>query len=60
MDKATMSVSQTAEYIGVGRNQMYNLIKLNQVPYIKFGKQIRVPIKALESWLLEKSMSVSQ
>ena len=51
MQKATFTVYEAAEYIGVGRNTMYKLVKEKNFPSIRIKKQIRIPIKALDQWL---------
>jgi len=55
MSTATLSVVETAKYLGIGRNKMYELIGTGIIPNIKLGKQIRIPKIALEQWLLEQS-----
>lgn len=58
MCRATMSVEETAKYIGIGRNKLYTMIKEGKVPYIKFGKSIRIPRSRLEIWLQEQEGQV--
>jgi len=55
METGTFTVIETAKYLGIGRNKMYELVGTGVVPYIKLGKQIRIPKVALEQWLLEQS-----
>ena len=55
MEKATFNVIETAEYLGIGRNQTYNLINNGILPAVKIGRQFRVPIKALEKWLMNEA-----
>lgn len=51
MPKATFSVMETAEYIGIGRNKIYQLINEGVIPSVKIGRQFRLPIKAIDQWL---------
>lgn len=40
---AILTVSQLAEFLGVGRNAVYDLVHSNQIKVIKIGKNIRIP-----------------
>lgn len=51
MQKATFSVIETAEYIGIGRNKIYQLINEGIIPSVKIGRQFRLPIKSIDQWL---------
>lgn len=53
MQKATLTVKETAEYIGLGRNKTYQLINEKTIPSIKLGRQFKIPKIALDEWLLE-------
>ncbi|NQT73568.1 MAG: helix-turn-helix domain-containing protein [Chloroflexi bacterium] len=37
--------------IGVGRSRMYEYIQQGIIPHIRIGKSIRIPKRALESWV---------
>lgn len=52
--RATMTVEETAQYIGIGRGKMYDLVKEGKIPYLKFGKSIRIPKHVVDTWLLEQ------
>ena len=45
------TVSQAARLIGVSRNQGYELVKLGQIPVLRFGSRIRVPKAKLDRML---------
>ena len=55
MGKATLTVVETAEYLGIGRNKTYRMINDGILPAIKIGRQFRIQIKALESWLMNEA-----
>lgn len=55
MGKATLTVVETAEYLGIGRNKTYRMINDGILPAIKIGRQFRIPIKALESWMMNEA-----
>ncbi len=43
----TTSVPKAAKILGIGRNAAYEAVKRGEIPSIKFGNLIRVPLKAL-------------
>ena len=51
IEKATFTVQEVAQYLGIGRNKAYELVQEKRFPILKIGKQIKVPIKPLERWL---------
>lgn len=62
MEKVTLNVSETAEFLGIGRNKTYRLISNGILPAVKIGRQFRIPIKSLEDWLMneaEKSLKIN-
>lgn len=34
-------------YVGIGRSTMYDLLRREEIPYVKFGRCIRIPKTAL-------------
>ena len=57
MSKATFTVKEAAAYLGIGRNKTYDLLNERAIPYVRIGKQFRIPIKALDRWLETASAS---
>ena len=49
--KLVMTVPEAGERLGVCRVHAYKLVKLGQIPTIKLGRRIVVPIAALEKML---------
>jgi excisionase family DNA binding protein len=47
-NKRTLSVPEAAELLGIGRNQAYAAAKRGDIPTIKIGKRMLVPVAALE------------
>ena len=44
-------------YFGLGRNASYKAVKRGEIPVIKIGSRLRVPVVALEQMLGAKSGS---
>jgi excisionase family DNA binding protein len=49
--RATVTVPEAAEILGVGRNQAYEGVKSGQIPVIRIGHRLLVPLPALERML---------
>ena len=53
MAKQTISIPEAAEVLGIGRSAAYEAARTGQIPTIKIGKRILVPVVALERLLDE-------
>ena len=51
MEKRTYTVPEAAEALGIGRNAAYEAARTGQLPTIRIGKRILVPVVALERLL---------
>ena len=59
MDPKTMSVPAAGRrYFDIGKNAAYDAVKRGEIPVIKIGRLLRVPIVALER-MLEQAGSES-
>ena len=47
-EKLTLTVTETAKCLGIGRNSAYEAIARGEIPAVKFGKRLLVPKAALE------------
>lgn len=50
-DRLTISVGEAGRRLGVGRNQAYEAARSGQLPTIRIGKRILVPVAAFERML---------
>jgi excisionase family DNA binding protein len=39
------------QYVGIGRATMYELLRRNEIPYVRFGRLIRIRKSVLDSFL---------
>ncbi len=53
MFKLTYTIPETAKILGIGRSAAYEAARTGQIPTIKIGKRILVPVAALERLLKE-------
>jgi excisionase family DNA binding protein len=51
MHRATLTITETAKRLGIGRSAAYEAARTGQIPTIKIGKRILVPLTALERLL---------
>jgi excisionase family DNA binding protein len=53
MTPQTISVEDAGRILGIGRNSAYEAVRRGEIPVIKIGKLLRVPVVALERMLEE-------
>ena len=53
MDKKTLSIPEAGKALGIGRSAAYEAARTGQLPTIRIGKRILVPVVALERMLRE-------
>ena len=51
--KRTYTVPETAKLLGIGRTAAYEAARTGQIPTIRIGKRLLVPVAALERLLSE-------
>ena len=53
-DKQVMDIKELAEYLGIGKSTIYNLIRQKKIPAARIGKQYRFSKDVVDSWLRDK------
>ncbi len=43
--------AEVAEAIGIGRSKVYALLASGELPSIRIGGSVRVPVNALRAWI---------
>ncbi len=51
--RKTYTVTEAGEVLGIGRSAAYEAARTGQIPTIRIGKRILVPVVALERMLRE-------
>ena len=51
MDKLLLRQTEAAEAIGIGRSKVYELLASGELPSIRIGGSVRVPVDALRQWI---------
>jgi excisionase family DNA binding protein len=49
--KLTLSVPEAGQALGIGRAAAYDAARVGQIPTVKIGKRLLVPVAALERLL---------
>jgi len=55
MDKLLLRPVEVAEIVGVGRSKVYELISAGELPSIRLGGSVRVPVDQLREWVNRKT-----
>jgi excisionase family DNA binding protein len=55
MDKLLLRPVEAAEAIGIGRSKVYELLASGELPSIRIGGSVRVPLDKLRDWIDRKS-----
>ncbi len=50
-EKVVMTVEEAAEYLRISRPSAYQAVKRGDIPIIRIGRRILVPVAALEKLL---------
>ena len=51
MHKQTYSIPEAAKVLGIGRSAAYEAARTGEIPTIKIGKRVLVPVAQLEQLL---------
>ena len=49
LSRPTLTPIEAANFLGLGRNTVYDAIKRGEIPSIRIGKAIRVPTASLKA-----------
>ncbi len=51
MQKRTYTVEEAGEILGIGRSAAYQGVRTGEIPAIRIGRRLLVPVQALEQLL---------
>jgi excisionase family DNA binding protein len=54
-----LTVPQVAEALQVNRNKVWALVGSGELPSVRIGRSVRVPVTALAEWVEAQTVSVS-
>ncbi|MCP4610026.1 MAG: helix-turn-helix domain-containing protein [Planctomycetes bacterium] len=55
MIKLLLRPAECCEALGISRSRIYELIASGELPSVRIGRSVRVPVRALEKWVAEQS-----
>jgi excisionase family DNA binding protein len=53
-DRLLLRPAEAADAIGVSRSKAYALIASGEIPSIRLGGSVRVPVDALKQWIAQQ------
>ncbi len=55
MDKLVLRPAECAEVLGIGRSKAYELLAKGELPSVRIGGSLRVPVARLREWIDRKA-----
>jgi len=59
VEKRYLDVKELSEYLGVSKHTIYSWTSMQKIPFVKMGGLVKFDIKAIEKWIKENSVEVS-
>ena len=54
MEKFLLKPTEAADMLGIGRTRIYEMLAEGELPSIRIGRSVRVPVAALNKWIEER------
>jgi excisionase family DNA binding protein len=54
VERTTLTVLEIAEYLGVSKDLIYQMVKAKQIPSISIGRRILFKLDSVDRWLAQK------
>ena len=54
MERLLLRPVEAAEAIGVGRSKIYELLARGELPSVRIGSSVRVPLDGLRDWIAQQ------
>ena len=58
--REVMDIKELADYLGIGKSKIYNLIRQRKIPASRIGRQYRFSKEVVDSWLREQLITSPQ
>ncbi len=55
MEKLLLKVPEAAELVGLGRSKLYELMQAGEIPVIRIGRGVRIPVNGLREWVARQA-----
>jgi len=53
-ERLALRVSESAQALGISRSKAYQLIAAGDLPSVRIGNSVRVPVAELKRWFAER------
>jgi len=60
VEKLLLRPMEAAELIAVGRSRIYEMLASGELPSIRIGRSVRVPLMELRKWVSEHQATACQ
>lgn len=54
VDPLLLTIPQVSAMLGLGHSKIYDLIRQEGLPTVKFGSAVRVPAEELKAWIKQR------
>ena len=55
MERLLLRPSEAAEVLGMGRTKVYAMLASGELPSVRIGKSVRIPVEALRRWIQDQT-----
>ncbi len=54
MDRILLRVNEAATLMGLSKSYVHRLILSGDLPYVRFGRAVRIPLDDLQRWIASR------
>ncbi len=54
-ERILLTIPEAAERLGVGKTLVWQMVARNELPSVRLGRLVRVPVPALDEWIREQT-----
>ncbi len=55
-----VAVAEVAEMLSITRREVYYMVEAGELPGVKLGRAVRIPLEALEQWIADKEAEAEE
>ena len=60
MDKLLLRPDEAAQLLGIGRSKIYEMLATRELPSLRMGHSVRIPLQALQRWVTNRTLVADQ